>query len=301
GQISALSGVNEEGLSVFQHNLSDFYGTASLGMGYEPIWISIRKALEQYDYNGDFQTDVNDVRAVLNDNNTGYADGYIVTALSPMVSAADSVTALVAELASSMPYHTYRSVEYPDSIHGQNLYAANYEIARNNHMHFCSRYNGVINGIGNGKAISVEKNWSIMRDYSNAGWSNIQFMQVIPSQRVLNLAVHNGTDPAYILDSVAFSLDDLFSLNLTERKCLDNKAICTVYPVPVKDYLNFNFESQENEVKLLSLTGNDLRSIHFSDYRGRLNMSNIPDGIYFINVYSAKNRNTSIKVVKISE
>jgi hypothetical protein len=53
GQMSVLSGLNQSGVAVMQHMLSDEYTGASLNKSYEPVWFTMRKAIESADYNGD--------------------------------------------------------------------------------------------------------------------------------------------------------------------------------------------------------------------------------------------------------
>jgi hypothetical protein len=212
GQISALSGFNDNGLCSFQHMLSDFSGSGSLNMAYEPVWFSIRKGLEQYDYNQDESVDVQDLKTVIAENQNGYADGFIITMMGKSTAQHDSLIACVAELAPSGQKITFRGNEYPDSIPGDNLYAANYEIKRNDHVHLCTRYNNVINLIGSGKDISSHKNWQIMEEGSNGGWSNIQFMQVLPEDRIFNFSYFHNDQAAFEVDSITYTFDELFDI-----------------------------------------------------------------------------------------
>ncbi len=116
GQISVLSGVNSSGLSAFQHMLSDFSGAGTLNKAYEPVWFSLRKALEKKDFNNDDQQNVFDIKDVLLQNQNGYADGYIVTALASSEAIEDSLIAMVAELAPNLLRFSYRGNEYADNM-----------------------------------------------------------------------------------------------------------------------------------------------------------------------------------------
>ncbi|HPG74449.1 MAG TPA: hypothetical protein PLM49_09190, partial [Bacteroidales bacterium] len=153
GQMSVLSGFNESGLAVMQHNLADVYASAGLSRAYEPIWFSLRKAIEKRDVNGDNVCNVLDVNAVIDANTFGYADAFIITAVAPAVYDTPEEIATIVEVASVSPYVTIRNVDYPDLIPGKNLYAANYAIARNDAVHTCMRYNAVRNNMGDGSMI----------------------------------------------------------------------------------------------------------------------------------------------------
>jgi hypothetical protein len=258
GQISALSGINNDGLGAFQHMMSDFSGTAYTNMGYEPVWFSIRKALEKKDFNNDGLHNVNDVRAAVSANVNGYADGYIITVLAPSTTGYDSLVAMVAEVAPTTPLITFRTNTYPDSIPDDNLYAANYEIKRNNHLHFCARYKRTKNGVGDGTVISSDENWQIMRDSSNSGTSNIQFMQFIPEWRQLKLSVYKSSLPAYLNSPCIYDLDELFSDPVTIIKS-NEKNIFQIFPNPANDkvYLKANLaKTSVTNISLYSILGN---------------------------------------------
>lgn len=211
GQMSALSGINESGLSLYQHVLSDFSGPTVNDMGYEPIWFTMRKILENSDFNNDGANNCQDMHDGINANANGYASGYIVTALAPSTENPDSLVALVAELAPQAPFNTFRSNSYPDIIPSDNLYAANYEIKRNDHQHYCIRYYAISNGIGDGLNIGSTENWELMKNYSNGAVGNIQFMQTIPEDGILKLAVYRNDIPAYLNNPVIYDLEYLFS------------------------------------------------------------------------------------------
>lgn len=291
GQISALSGINNDGLGVFQHMMSDFSGTASMNMGYEPVWFTLRDALEKKDYNNDGLYNVNDVRDAVSANVNGYADGYIITALAPSTTGYDSLTAIIAEVAPSAPLITFRTNTYPDSIPDDNLYAANYEIKRNNHLHFCSRYYRTKNGLSDGTFISSADNWQIMRDSSNSGTGNIQFMQFIPEWRQLKLSVYESSVPAYLCNPGIYNLDDLFNNPVTATESKD-KNIFQVFPNPASDkvFVKVNFSKVTHvNVSLYSISGN--KNIQFVDEiipQGgniySINVSKLLNGIYICHI-----------------
>ena len=235
GQMSVLSGFNQN-VAVYQHMMSDFTGFTNHGLHYEPVWLTLRKSIEKADFNNDGVNNTQDVRDAIEINSNGFADGYIVTALAPSIADADSLVALVAELAPQSPLLTFRSNSYPDDIPGDNLYAANFEIKRNNHNHYCNRYYAVMNALGDGLEIGEDENWQIMRDNSNGQTGNLQFMQFIPELSIFKISVHHDGLPAYLNDPLVFDINELLSFS-TGKNNLPEISGIRLYPNPVNDVL----------------------------------------------------------------
>ncbi|MFH0894340.1 MAG: T9SS type A sorting domain-containing protein [Bacteroidota bacterium] len=255
GQISALSGISSNKVAAFQHMMSDVSPTAPYNKAFEPVWFSMRKGLEADDFNSDGLDNTNDIRSALIANTNGYSDGYIVTMLAPSTAGGDSLTGQIAELASAAPLLTFRSCCYNDSLQGENIYAANSAIARNNVHHYCSRYNSVIPEVGLGTGISSSLNWSIMRDFSNAGTGNIQFMQYIPEESILRLAVYHNGIPGYLNDSVQYNTDSLFSLptvGIHENNATANLN-ASIYPNPASDRFTLSVSLNKSETVMIQL------------------------------------------------
>jgi hypothetical protein len=240
GQISVLSGVNEH-IGVFQHMLSDFSGSPVPSTLYEPIWFSLRKALEVNDYNNDSKYDTKDVHDVLAANTNGYADGYIICTLGKSTAANNTLIAEVAEIAPAAPFLTFRDSYLADSIKGDNLYAANYEIKRNNHYHFCQRYNATIVGLKNGDSIGMDQNWNILTTYSVSAnpMSNIQTMQYLPEEDLLRLAVQKHGYGAYQNAPDEWSVSGLLS---HPASILAEPASMTLslWPSPAKEVIRLS-------------------------------------------------------------
>jgi len=210
---SVLSGMNGSGLGTFAHILIDgTHGGATAGQAYVPLWYSLRRALEKRDYNGDGHNDVQDVQDALLASPAGAAEGYIASAVAPSSLGQGPRIAMVAEIAPGYPHHTFRTNAYPDNIPGENLYTANHEIARLDHTNYCSRYQEIAWAIGDGTGLGSEQSWDLMRDHSNPsdlGWDNLQFMQYIPEDGVLELAVF-GDSQAYLNEVQRYDLESLF-------------------------------------------------------------------------------------------
>jgi hypothetical protein len=295
GQISVLSGLNESGVGVMQHMLSDVSAGGNLNMSYEPIWFSLRKAIESADYNQDGLDNVNDVRGIIESNTQGYAENYIVTAIAPASCGHDSLIALVAEVSPANPKISFRYNSYPDSIPGKNVYAANYAIVRNDAMHFCNRYNAVRANMQNGIGISDTINWQIMRDYSSScafgANGNIQFMQFIPENKMLKLAVHksNGSQ-ACETDSTVYDLNTLFQLPLSAKENRFSDEI-SIYPNPFNDYISVNFGNLRLENLKITIYSIDGKKVYSNSIikTTNLNIKLENKGMYILSVETGGN------------
>ncbi|HOY33348.1 MAG TPA: T9SS type A sorting domain-containing protein [Bacteroidales bacterium] len=259
GQISALSGINRH-TGVFQHMMSDFSGNGMLYKGYEPIWFSLRKALELKDYNNDGVNNTRDMCDILSAQSNGCSDGYIITMLASANNTSSGDIAMIAETAPAAPYLVLRGNEFPDSISADNLYAANYEIKRNNHYHFCPRYLRTTHAVNTGIAIGSQRNWEILRDSSNSSSSNIQMMQYIPDDGTLNISVHKHGKPAYRNVPVTLNMNDLFTQNTSVTPGhADNKDF-DLYPNPVISNLYIkikNISESDFSIKIYDINGSE--------------------------------------------
>jgi hypothetical protein len=288
GLISALSGVNDNGLASFMHSLSDVNEDAIPGSGYEPIWFANRKALEQLDYNSDGYNNVNDIKDALLSNVCGYSKASIISCVSTSQSNDDELIALVAELACKEPFHSFRTNSYEDLIPGDNLYAANNSIVRNNANSYCSRYNNVVANIGDGIEIDAEINWQILADYSHSS-NNMQMMQYIPEDRILKLSVTEGTGLAYTKEPVVMSIDSLFTIP-TGRIEENYQPDFKVFPNPSTGNVNIeNKFKNENltEINIYNVSGSKIKTI-YADIQEYKTTISLEKGIYIIEMKTEK-------------
>ncbi|MHC1708690.1 MAG: T9SS type A sorting domain-containing protein [Bacteroidales bacterium] len=299
GLCAALSGINNH-LATFQHVMDDYSGAASQhNMLYKPVWFAMREALERSDYNNDGACNVQDVRASLADSPNGFAAAYIVSALSEN-NTVDSLVAMIAEIAPQAPKHSFRYNSLPDSIPGDNLYAANYQIGRSNALHFCSRYNSIKSHLGQGTSINLAENWTLMRDYSHQS-NNVQFMQFSPEMNHLQIAVRLG-QPAYLCDSLVFNTDVLLN-TAVNVPVISAPAFLSVYPNPVKSSLYINgLENLKNvsRIEVFNVTGTLVLSLNSDWMKSKpllIQMDEFNPGIYIIRITSDDGENT-VRFVK---
>ncbi len=288
GQFVASQTVNNDGLCVFLNTVEGFSGEQN--KQYEPVTLSLRKAVEKKDFNNDGSYDVNDIKEAVYSNTNGYASGFIVCAIAPSTLVYDTLVAIAMELTPQQPYITTRYVSFPDSINGVNLYAANSMIKRNNAYDFCSRYNNVKNEINNnynGENIGSQDNWDIMATKSTQT-SNLQLIQVIPENRIIKISVSDATELAYQKTPMTFNLDELFSApsaikpmsNAIELKIL-------TYPNPFSDVISIElpFLNKRCFYEITDLTG---RIIFKSEINTKdiINLREHKSGVYILRVFS---------------
>ena len=282
--MGALSGITPD-FAVFQNMMDDNSAAALHNQHYQPIWFTLRKAVESTDYNNDGHRDVLDVRAALLDCTNGFSDGFIISALAKS-NPVDSLVAMVAEITPLAPTQTFRSNSYPDSIPGDNLYTANYQIARNNQMHFCPRYNGIRSHIGNGTMIGRDTSWNLMRDWSHFS-HNLQMMQFAPEADLFRISVYRDGLPAYMNEPVAFTLTELFNEPVTGTGSMtgEPKAICR-YDRSLNG-IEIRHSEPIRKVGVFDFTGRLIYSSVFEDAtRVVIPVANIRTGIYMVRVAS---------------
>lgn len=294
GQISALSGVNQH-IGVFQHMLSDFSGSPVIGTLYEPIWFSLRKALEKNDYNNDGAYNTKDVHDVLAVNTNGYADGYIICTLAPSTAGSSTLIAEVAEIAPVAPFLTFRDRNFADSIVGDNLYAANYEIKRNSHYHFCQRYNAVISGLKYGDSIGIDENWDIMETFSVSAspMGNIQMMQYVPEEDLLRLSVQKHGRGAFMNAPDSWSISGLLS-HPASLMAEPASLTLSLWPSPATEMIRVCMPLKKPgdlTLNLRDITGKLLLTKqHHADKAGNVTfsfpLSGLKPGIYLMQVVS---------------
>lgn len=286
GQMVASQALNNNGLVLFLNTVNGF--SAQTNMGYEPMTLTLRKAVEKNDFNNDGQTNVNDVKAAIDANTNGYARGFIVSAIAPSTIGNDSLIAMVAECAPTVPYITYRNINDVDSVDGTNLYAANNFIKRNNAQDYCSRYNNVkdsINHYFHGVNIGSVDNKEIMYTQSTQS-SCLQFIQVIPEAGVFTMSVANNTSPAYTQTPATLSYSYLFNYAGIQDLITNNTIY--VHPNPASDNIFMDVAQEENYNYFISDLSGKIISGGQLTHQNSICISALPAGLYFIQLFSSE-------------
>ena len=298
GQMSVLSGFNSSGLAIMQHMLSDEYSSAEQSQAYEPVWFSMRKAIERKDFNGDGDNNCLDINDVILQNHSGYADSYIITGLASASYNDDEKIAIISEVAPSQPYVTMRNTAYEDGISNKNLYAANYSIARNNALNYGIRYSRIMDSIGEGTGFGKQESWDIMYDCSSScswnGSGNIQFMQYVPELNYFRLAYHtiSGVQACENL-SITYNTQELFQMptNISLKK---NSNKLKIYPNPANNelYVGVISSSNNNEIQIYDASGKLVRFLNVNKGKNKIDIGGLNSGIYFVKLnntdYSCK-------------
>ena len=82
------------------------------------------------------------------------------------------------------------------------------------------------------------------------------------------------------------------TLNVNDIKGKNNLS---VFPNPVKDYLNIVSDSEIADVKIFN---SNAQAIHFSREDKRLDLSHLESGMYYMNIVLKDNTSKSIKIMK---
>ncbi len=288
GQMSVLSGLNQSGVAVMQHNLADVHASASINNAYEPIWFSLRKAIEMDDYNQDGANNALDINAVINQNINGYADAFIITGVASSIFEDDEEIASIIEVAPSSPFITIRNTDYEDNIPDKNLYAANFSIARNDMLHFCERYDSIMLYIGEGINIGTQENWDLMLNHSSScafgGWGNIQFMQFVPDNDFLRIAFHSVGGPQACANiPYEFSTTELFQIPVGVNQILSYQQL-SVYPNPAKTEINIYIPNLGNEefIIISNVDGRIVKTATVHNGVNKIFIDDLRSGLYFI-------------------
>ncbi len=292
GMMSVVSGFNAN-MGVFQHMMGDDNSHGIITGNYEPIWFTLRKSIELIDPNQDGANNVNDVKYFINQRTQGFADGYIISALAKSTELHDSLIAMVAEIAPVSPIITYRSNSYADSIPDDNLYTANNQIARNNSLNFCSRYNGVRNNISNGLNMSVSNNRSLMQDYSHLT-SNYQFMTFAPEIDLFRVSIRNTT-AAYLSPEMDFSISNMFSSNVGIEAVELKEMTIKVYPNPINTILTIDTDWTNFDLEIIDSSGKIVMKKKMTSKT--LNVENLSKGVYTLKI-NLDNEVRTVTIVK---
>ncbi|MBN1251016.1 MAG: endonuclease [Bacteroidales bacterium] len=71
-----------------------------------------------------------------------------------------------------------------------------------------------------------------------------------------------------------------------------------IYPNPAKDFINIESENQINKIEILSINGQNLKTEIINNSKAKINISELPKGIYFLNLSDSNGNISSSKFVK---
>jgi hypothetical protein len=301
GYIAPRSCCNKSGYCIATTGMNGA-GNPDTNLYYTPYRFTIRKVLETIDYNQDGKYNMLDIREAISDQEQGYIAADICSVLGPSTAVHDSLIALVAEIAPDAPVITFRTNSYEDTIPGDNLYAANSPIARNNARWYCQRYFAMVDTIGDGTNIGSEANWEMMREHSNGGSGNLVFMQFIPEWSWLKVSfcqkINDTIYPAYLVEPSIFNLDSLFALPswVSVDKKEKSSIKMNIYPNPSSYSSLLCFTLHASSLTTIDLySGNGIPTRRLLNemlqpgvHQLEIDLSALPSGIYLVRLQAGE-------------
>lgn len=294
GTMGPSSGINENGFCIFHTALGDEVWDPDTTVSYEPMRFALRKALETVDYDQNGEYNMMDIRDAISSHTVGFSYGWDFSVLGPSTAMVDSLIAMVAEVAPEPPYITFRTNSFPDSIPGDNLFAANSQIMRNNSYHFCLRYIKIAKALNqlNGIGIGSQLNWDLMRDSANTGNWNMMFFQYIPEWDWLKICVYHDS-AAYLNDPVVYDVGEWFNFTppaVTDLK--ESEIPIEIVPNPASEMAVIRYRIPNDgfvSLKVINMEGKLISDLvskeqNQGEYKLQFDASDLPAGIYLISL-----------------
>lgn len=296
GLFGLLSGVNTSGVAAFQHmGNSNQY---TLGEPYEPVFFTLRNAVELKDYNGDGACASSDIVDAIFDQTQGGT--FIVDAIGAVK---NQDSAVVIECTGT--FKEVRSIGDNSNIPGTNLLATNH-FRKLEPAAECQRYNAVQALLMEDDKITSERSWDIMA--LGAGLTNnLQVIQFIPSTKLINFGFTDEFDFGWDKEPFSIFFDDLFAPTSVVESSSKKMKYVKSAPNPASSSLsvelfvgelgNVHFEIVQSNGKVakafdLTSDGNGLLSFD-------LDLSDLNAGVYFLRATISGEVSTSrIIVVK---
>jgi hypothetical protein len=119
-----------------------------------------------------------------------------------------------------------------------------------------------------------------MRDHSNSGSGNIQFMQVLPEDRQLYLSVYDGS-VAYLHTPVLYDLNDLFQMPTNISRSESSKI--TLYPNPANGIVKLDFPEKLFDIFISDVKGEVVYS-KLNQAEKNIKVDVLKSGTYLIHV-----------------
>jgi hypothetical protein len=256
--------------------------------------------LESDDYNGDGVNNTQDLRDAFNENPQGFPGNHIVSTIAKWDPDNDSLTAMVAEISPEAPCLTFRTNSYEDLIPGDNLYAANSSIKRNNAHNYCSRYYDMTYHIGEGTSIGTQENWELMAEYSHTSGYNYMFCQHLPDSNIFKVSNARDNTQAYLLPPLELDLNELFASPANVHTPVQEIIGINLFPNPTNDKVTIETEGEEDGflgIEMYNSMGSLVQSIYSAHGKQKitLDLAAYPAGLYFIHLKTK----TGLSITKV--
>lgn len=285
GLIGVLSGVNNSGLAAFQHMgvINDYV----MGSAYEPIFFSLRRAIEQKDVNNDGLSRTDDiVDAIMSKTQGG---SFIIDAVN---SIENNDSAVVIECTGVNK--AVRSIDEYSQISGTNLLATNH-FRKLYPAEECDRYDAVQESLLLNNKMSLNRSWDVMAD--GAGVQNsMQTIQFVPAAKDIRIGFTDAISLGWEKEPFAFNFDDLFAPTSVIETASSSLNIKKISPNPAVNSIKVDFtltNSSNVEIQIVSPSGRIEKSINLDyllsgDYSQSIDISGLASGVYFIKVKTDK-------------
>ena len=281
GLFGALSAINEEGVSAYMNvgNNHNYINPQNL----HPILLSVRNGIESYDYNGDFQSNPQDVADAVSGK---------IHLSGSIIHSANTSYALVIE-----SNYLSGSVVRDDS---ENTLIPLEHLAATNHFRklydpiYCYRYQHIADSLAANTQMSVHRSWELLS--AAAGLNhNLHAIEYAPSLNQIKWSTSVSSSPAYQLPPTEFEISELFTMPVSiDNIYIEIISVVNTYPNPFFENVSLSFSlSQPTNVYLsiYNIRGQKMKSlIEESRSRGTYTVSwngrdesdqPLPSGIYF--------------------
>ncbi|MDO9578506.1 MAG: FlgD immunoglobulin-like domain containing protein [Candidatus Cloacimonadales bacterium] len=281
GLFGALSAINEDGISAFMNvgNIHNYTFQQNL----HPILLSARNGIESYDYNGDFQSNPQDVADAISDMT--YLSGSIVHS-------ANQDYGLIIE--SNNENGTVIRDE------SENIIIPFEHLVATNHFRklydpiYCYRYQNIADSLSLNAEMSVHRSWEMLGGAAGVS-SNLHDIEYAPSLNIVKWSTSTYSIPAYQILPTEFEISELFTMPVSlDNEYIEIIPVVNTFPNPFYESASLSFSlSQASAVDLsiFNIRGQKVKSL-IAETRSRGTYTvlwngrdesdqPLPSGIYF--------------------
>jgi len=298
GLIGPFSAINEA-QTWASLNLGYNY-TANNYQGLDPALFDLRRGIERLDYNSDGSSDAMDLVSSIGDGL--HLFGEIIHTLSENSAGLISVVIETNNICTVTRYYdSFTSSPY-GNLPGNNLAATNHFRLLTNPTG-CTRYAHIQDSLNVDHNVSAERQWRVLS--GAAGMSiNLAAIQFIPSTgQILWAARTTNALPAYLVPAITLSAPDLFNYSVANQDeylpAVAHSVSLYPNPLPQHAYLNLKSSLPFSSLELYNLRGQKVFSdrTHVSKTEARLELPELPIGIYLLRVKGTHDRSATRKLL----
>jgi len=238
GLFGVLSGINEDGLSSFMNVGNNHNYTSQQNL--HPILLSTRNGLESYDYNGDFQTNPQDVADAIGDNT--HLSGSIVHSTNE-------------EYGLIVETNNENGTESRDE--SENIIIPFEHLVATNHFRklydpiYCYRFQNIADSLSINSEISIKRSWDLLGGAAGVS-HNLHAIQFMPTLNQIKWSTSTNSSPAFQTTPVEFEISELFTMPVSiENEYIEIISVVNTFPNPFYDTASLSFSlSQPGNVNL---------------------------------------------------